>query len=95
MNSDFALTETKLDEIASRYGAACLIAMREAISRNNDDQAAADSFLEMRRGIWLGVANELREVGCPETHLSDVLARVVSHATIRCALDGLPTRGSA
>lgn len=88
------LSENKLDDMATRYEAACLFAMRRCRLEKNDPEFAA-RFSKMRSGIWFGVAQELRDQGCPNEDVPDELAKIINFAVRRRALEGLPAKGRA
>lgn len=89
------LSEKKLDDMATRYEAACLFAMYQSRFEAKNDHEFASRTKAMRDGIWLGVAQELRDLGCPEDDVPDELANIVNFAVRRRALKGLPAKGSA
>ncbi|MCT8999630.1 hypothetical protein [Chelativorans intermedius] len=85
----------KMAEIANRYEAACLVAMQRARQLESDDAKFAAHFTKLREGIWAGVAQELRDVGCPEHRVAREVANVVNFAVRKRALEGLPAKGRA
>lgn len=87
--------QAKTAEIAERYEAACLVAMKRARQLETDDAKFAARFREMRDGIWAGVAQELRDLGCPEKDVAGEVANVVNFAVRKRGLEGLPARGRA
>jgi hypothetical protein len=89
------IAPVKMAEIAERYEAACLIAMQRARQLETDDAKFAARFREMRDGIWAGVAQELRDLGCPEKDVAGEVANVVNFAVRKRGLEGLPAKGSA
>lgn len=88
-------TQAKTAEISERYEAACLIAMQRARQLESDDAKFAARFREMRAGIWAGVAQELRDLGCPEKDVTGEVANVVNFAVRKRGLEGLPAKGRA
>ncbi|TWG99315.1 hypothetical protein L598_001500000380 [Mesorhizobium sp. J18] len=85
----------KTVEIADRYEAACLVAMRRASQLESDDAKFAVRFCDMRKGIWAGVAQELRDLGCPEKNVAGEVASIVNFAARKRGLAGLPAKGRA
>jgi hypothetical protein len=85
----------KTAEIADRYEAACLIAMQRARQLETDDAKFAVRFCEMRDGIRAGVAQELRDLGCPEKNVAAEVASIVNFAARKRGLAGLPAKGRA
>lgn len=88
------LSKRKLEEMATRYEAACLFAAYRCGLQKGDPEFAA-RLSEMRDGIWLGVAQELRDLGCTEENVPAELANIINFAVRRRALAGLPTKGRA
>ncbi|KFB08846.1 hypothetical protein [Nitratireductor basaltis] len=86
---------TDMVEIANRYEAACLTAMQRARQLETDDAKFAAHFIKLREGIWAGVAQELRDLGCPEQKLASEVANVVNFAVRKRAFEGLPAKGHA
>ncbi|WP_186397674.1 hypothetical protein [Stappia sp. TSB10GB4] len=89
------ITPGKMAEMADRYEAACLIAMQRARQIETDDAKFAARFREMRDGIWASVAQELRDLGCPEKDVAGKVADVVNFAVRKRGLEGLPATGQA
>lgn len=89
------IAPAKTAEIADRYEAACLVAMRRASQLETDDAKFAARFCDMRKGIWAGVAQELRDLGCPEKDVAGEVANVVNFAVRKRGLEGLPAKGRA
>ncbi len=89
------IPQDKLAEIANRYEAACLIAAQRARDLESDDAQFAARFEKLRAGIWAGVAQELRDLGCPADKLAAEVANIINFAARKRALVGLPAKGRA
>lgn len=83
------------EKIATRYEAACLFAARRARISSSTDSEFENRFHTMRAGIWAGLAQEIRDLGCPEHKIPDEISRIVNFAARRRALEGLPAKGNA
>jgi len=75
------LTHELITDIGNRYEAAICIAMQR--STGGSEQATADRFRELHRGILYAMATELRERGCPEGCIVDCAAVVINSAARR------------
>ncbi len=91
----FVLASSKLAEIANQYEVACLLSFNRVRRAETDPAKVSARYIEMRAGIRLGIAQELRDLVCPEDQVATELAKVVNHAARKRALEGLPAKGRA